>query len=99
MNDPTLRSGDVVVTSAGIRVFRGPSEHHHTTSDFVALAQSGKFDTSNYRALAQIEKANKLGPKAAPDAVAQVAPSTQVASSATDVPATLTVRASKKAAH
>ena len=98
VNDPTLRSGDVVVTSSGIRVFHGPSEHHHTASDFVALAQS-QFNTSNYRALAQIETANKLAPKAAPDAVAQASSSTQVASTATDAPATLTVRGSKKAAR
>ena len=99
VNDPTLRAGDVVVTSAGIRVFEGSGEHHHSTSDFIALAQSGKFNTSNYRALAQIEKANQLSPSVTPDAVAQVSSSTQVASATNDAPATLTVRGSKKAAR
>jgi hypothetical protein len=34
-NDPTLRSGDIVVTDAGVRVFQGASRRPYQAKDFV----------------------------------------------------------------
>jgi len=39
MQDPTLRSGDIVVTETGIRVFHGVESSEHTASDFKPVSQ------------------------------------------------------------
>ena len=57
MNDPTLRAGDVVVTEAGLMVYRGGGGSHHAAVDFVNLSRSG----SKGEQLAAIERANKWG--------------------------------------
>lgn len=41
MHDATLRSGDGIVTPTGILIFRGRVGCPHSSSDFVALADSG----------------------------------------------------------
>ena len=40
LNDPTLRKGDVVMTSKGLLVFQGAKTGAITSSDFVALSQA-----------------------------------------------------------
>ena len=40
LNDPTLRKGDIVVTSNGFLVFQGANSGAITSSDFVALSQA-----------------------------------------------------------
>ena len=57
LNDPTLRSGDVVVTSAGIMVYRGGSGASHSPREFASLARAG----SKTGQLAAIERANRRG--------------------------------------
>ncbi len=57
LNDPTLRSGDVVVTSEGLMVFRGRSGSSHSPRDFASLAKAG----SKTGQLAAIERANRRG--------------------------------------
>ena len=57
LNDPTLRSGDVVVTSEGLMVFRGRSGSSHSPREFASLAKAG----SKTGQLAAIERANRRG--------------------------------------
>ncbi len=57
LNDPTLRSGDVVVTSEGLMVFRGGGGSRHSPRDFASLAKAG----SRTGQLAAIERANRRG--------------------------------------
>ena len=57
LNDPTLRSGDVVVTTEGLMVFRGRGGSGHSPRDFASLARAG----SKTGQLAAIERANRRG--------------------------------------
>ncbi len=57
LNDPTLRSGDVVVTAQGLMVYRGGGGSRHSPRDFVSLAKAG----SKSAQLAAIERANRRG--------------------------------------
>ena len=57
LNDPTLRSGDVVVTSEGLMVFRGRGGSRHSPRDFASLARAGSKNSQ----LAAIERANRRG--------------------------------------
>jgi len=57
LNDPTLRSGDVVVTSEGLMVFRGRGGSRHSPRDFASLAKAGSRNSQ----LAAIERANRRG--------------------------------------
>ena len=57
LNDPTLRSGDVVVTSEGLMVFRGRSSASHSPREFASLAKAG----TKTGQLAAIERANRRG--------------------------------------
>ena len=57
LNDPTLRSGDVVVTSEGLMVYRGRGGSRHSPRDFASLAKVG----SKTGQLAAIERANRRG--------------------------------------
>jgi Protein of unknown function (DUF2865) len=40
LGDPTLRKGDLVMTTDGVRMFRGSSSSPYGLNDFVSLAQS-----------------------------------------------------------
>jgi hypothetical protein len=60
VNDPTLRAGDVVVTTQGLMVYRGGGGARHTTRDFVGIARAGKLVGRN-QDLASIERANRRG--------------------------------------
>jgi len=57
LNDPTLRSGDVVVTTEGLMVYRGRGGSRHSPRDFASLAKSGSRNSQ----LAAIERANRRG--------------------------------------
>ena len=57
LNDPTLRSGDIVVTTQGLMVYRGGGGSRHSPRDFVSLARAG----SKSAQLAAIERANRRG--------------------------------------
>lgn len=56
LSDSTLRSGDIVVTEAGIRVFRGDGACPHKHTDFVAL-NSADLSRGKLRVLASLEVA------------------------------------------
>ena len=56
LSDSTLRSGDIVVTEAGIRVFRGDGTCPHKPTDFVAL-NSADLSRGKLRVLASLEVA------------------------------------------
>ena len=57
LNDPTLRAGDVVVTSEGLMVYRGGGGSRHSPRDFASLAKAGSKNSQ----LAAIERANRRG--------------------------------------
>ena len=40
LNDPTLRAGDVVVTTKGFMMFRGEESQSHRETDFVSIANA-----------------------------------------------------------
>jgi hypothetical protein len=55
LNDPTLLPGDSIVTSRGVRVFRGGGVPHRS-SDFLSLAESGNLSGQKRGALAAIDR-------------------------------------------
>ena len=57
LNDPTLRAGDVVVTTEGLMVYRGGGGSRHSPRDFASLARAGSKNSQ----LAAIERANRRG--------------------------------------
>ena len=57
LNDPTLRPGDVVVTTEGLMVYRGGGGSRHSPRDFASLARAGAKNSQ----LAAIERANRRG--------------------------------------
>ena len=57
LNDPTLRAGDVVVTTEGLMVYRGWGGSRHSPRDFASLARAGAKNSQ----LAAIERANRRG--------------------------------------
>jgi len=59
LNDFTLRPGDSVVTSRGVRVFRGGRHYPHQAGDFLSLAETRDIPRSTRGALAMIERALK----------------------------------------
>ena len=59
INDPTLRAGDVVVTSHGLMVYRGGSGTSHSSREFVGLSKAAGI-AGNRETLASIEKANRF---------------------------------------
>ncbi len=61
--DPTLRRGDVVVTTEGLKVFTGSSNIRHSQADFAALARASQFAAGNSTVLAAIERANRFSAK------------------------------------
>lgn len=59
LSDSTLRAGDSVVTSQGVRIVRRGSRFPFKETDFLSLAESGDVPLSNKSALYAIEKALK----------------------------------------
>jgi hypothetical protein len=58
--DPTLRRGDVVVTSEGLKIYVGSSRGQHEANEFVALSEATQFKAGGSPILAEIDKANIL---------------------------------------
>jgi len=58
LNDPTLRAGDTVVTSEGVKVFRGGSTPYRKDA-FLSLAQTPNLSPSKRGALAAIDRVIK----------------------------------------
>lgn len=59
LNDPTLRPGDSVVTSEGVKVFEGSSYAPHSKESFLSLAETRDIPRSQRGALAAIDRAIK----------------------------------------
>ncbi|HXY58931.1 MAG TPA: DUF2865 domain-containing protein [Methylocystis sp.] len=59
LNDPTLRPGDSVVTSEGVKVFAGDSSGPHSKGSFLSLAETRDISPSQRGALAAIDRAIK----------------------------------------
>lgn len=60
LQDPTLRSGDILVTQAGIKIFHGPAGSNHSARDFKPLSQ---YSGANRATLVLLERASGLSPK------------------------------------
>ena len=74
LNDHTLRSGDSVMTTSGIRVFHGGGRFPWRESDFVALASDRELARADRQRLVAIERASlRYGPT-------PIAPADQTAS-------------------
>jgi hypothetical protein len=58
LNDPTLRKGDVVMTSKGFVVFQGAKNRSITSSDFVPLSQARSLPKDLRAALVGMERAD-----------------------------------------
>ncbi len=54
--DTTLRRGDAVMTTKGIRVFAGSRSFPYRDGDFVALADAGRIDARVQKALAELDR-------------------------------------------
>jgi hypothetical protein len=62
VNDPTLRAGDVVVTTKGLMVYRGGGGLSHRESDFVSVSNASGL-VANKQTLISLEKASRLTPQ------------------------------------
>lgn len=60
--DRTLISGDIVVTTTGLRVFAGGRGMRHAPASFLTLANAGGYLGGRHAMLAAIEKNNLRGP-------------------------------------
>ncbi len=63
LRDPTLRRGDVVVTTDGLKVFTGAANTQHASTEFSALSRASQFAAGNSNVLAAIDRANRLSTK------------------------------------
>jgi hypothetical protein len=84
VNDPTLRAGDVVVTTKGLMVYRGGGGPSHHESDFVSISSASGL-VANKQTLISLEKASRLTPHKPLGVEAKPSrrPAPEVASSAT----------------
>jgi hypothetical protein len=84
INDPTLRAGDVVVTTKGLMVYRGGGGPTHRESDFVSVSNASGL-IANRQTLISLEKASRLTPHKplGVEAKSSRRPAPEVASSAT----------------
>jgi hypothetical protein len=62
INDPTLRAGDVVVTTKGLLVYRGEGGPSHRENDFVSVSNATGL-VANKQTLISLEKASRLTPQ------------------------------------
>jgi hypothetical protein len=61
--DPTLRRGDVVVTSEGLKIFTGNGGGTHSPKDFAALTSANQYSAGKAPVLLAIDKANRSAAK------------------------------------
>jgi hypothetical protein len=59
LHDPTLRRGDVVMTTHGVEVFRGGGRFPYSARDFHPLRQTGDISPSLRRKLTALERASR----------------------------------------
>jgi len=87
LNDPTLRAGDVVVTTKGFMMFRGEESQSHRETDFVSIAHASGL-AANKKTLISLERASHLTPRKPLGANARQMrnPAPEVASSASVKP-------------
>jgi hypothetical protein len=87
LNDPTLRVGDVVVTTKGLMVYRGGGGLSHHESDFVGVSNASGL-VANKQTLISLEKASRLTPQKPLGVETKPSrrPAPEVASSATPKP-------------
>ncbi len=71
LHDFTLRRGDAVMTSAGVKVFHGGSRFPYRRNDFVKLEQSRDIRNGDRATFRAIERASLIS---APNVVAQIVP-------------------------
>jgi hypothetical protein len=74
LNDPTLRVGDIVVTTQGLMIFRGAGRHTHTESDFVSIANASRLIGAKKRMLTSLQTASRLAPPHKPLSAGTKAP-------------------------
>jgi hypothetical protein len=60
LNDPTLRRGDVVVTSDGLMVFRGSRRFPYTYGDFDPVRSPAASSASHAPELIELQRAHDL---------------------------------------
>jgi hypothetical protein len=84
LNDPTLRAGDIVVTTHGLMVFRGADRHSHTESEFVSIANASRLIEAKKKMLISLQTASRLIPQEPlrPRTLASPPPASEVVSSA-----------------
>jgi hypothetical protein len=84
INDPTLRAGDVVVTTKGLLVYRGEGGPSHRENDFVSVSNATGL-VANKQTLISLERASRLTPQKplGVEAKPSSRPPAEVASSAT----------------
>jgi hypothetical protein len=63
LNDPTLRAGDIVVTTQGLMVYRGAGGSSHRESEFVSVANAFRLTKGNKKTLISLETASRLTPQ------------------------------------
>jgi hypothetical protein len=87
INDPTLRAGDVVVTTKGLLVYRGGGGSPHRPSDFVGVSNAAGL-VANKQTLISLETASRLTPRKPLGVETKPSrkPAPEVASSATAKP-------------
>jgi hypothetical protein len=59
LHDPTLRRGDIVMTTHGVEVFRGGGRLPYSARDFRPLRQTGDISPSLRRKLTALERASR----------------------------------------
>jgi hypothetical protein len=62
-HDKTLRAGDSIVTSEGVRIFRGHAACPHMPGEFVALAAASGLSKTKRNALLALEQAMRTSPQ------------------------------------
>lgn len=61
LDDPTLRRGDVIVTSEGLMIFRGARRFPYTPGDFDAVALPGAAGARHAPELIELQRAHERG--------------------------------------
>ena len=61
LGDPTLRRGDVVVTSEGLMVFRGARRFPYTPADFDPVASPAAAGANHGAELIELQRAHEQG--------------------------------------
>jgi hypothetical protein len=82
LNDPTLRAGDIVVTTQGLMIFRGAGRRTHTESEFVSIASASRLIGAKKRMLISLQTASRLTPQKPLSTGTKASPAPAIVSSA-----------------